>query len=308
MTPSIEKVIQHIPEWKGKEVVYVPLGGGLTNTNFRVEVDGTPFFVRIPGESTQLLAIDRENEVHNTRAAAAAGVAPRVIHHWPEQHVMVLEFLPGATLSQATMQAPGMPKRIAAVMRRLHTARRFRADFDMFRLVETYLATADENGVTIPPGYRQRLPTVARMQQAMRRRPQPIVPCHNDLLPENFLLDRDRLWLVDFEYSGNNDPSFELGNTCQELQYGDEQVVELCEAYYGAARPSLLARMKLWAIMSDVGWTLWGAIQAKISRLDFDFWSYAMGRWERGSTMMDSAAFPRWLEDVQSPAGDGGGS
>ncbi|MEX0787376.1 MAG: choline/ethanolamine kinase family protein [Anaerolineales bacterium] len=306
MTPSIEEVIQHIPEWKDKKVVQVPLGGGLTNTNFRVEVEGTPFFVRIPGESTQLLAIDRENEVHNTRAAAAAGVAPRVIHHWPEPHVMVLEFLPGATLSQATMQAPGMPVRIASVMRRLHTARRFRADFDMFRLVETYLATADENAVTIPPDYRTRLPTVARMQAAMGRHPQPSVPCHNDLLPENFLLDGDRLWLVDFEYSGNNDPSFELGNTCQELQYRDEQVEELCQAYYGTARPSLLGRMKLWAIMSDVGWTLWGAIQAKISRLDFDFWGYAMGRWERGSAMMDSAEFPRWLEDVQTSAGVGG--
>ncbi|MGH2626901.1 MAG: phosphotransferase, partial [Anaerolineales bacterium] len=245
-------------------------------------------------------AIDRANEAHNTRAAAAAGVAPRVVHHLPQHDVMVLEFLPGITMSVETMQAAGMPGRIAGAVRRLHTARRFQADFDMFRLVEFYLMTADEQGVAIPPGYRQRRPAVARLEGAIRKRPLPTVPCHNDLLPENFLDDGRHLWLIDFEYSGNNDPCFELGNTCQELQYRDDQYAELCAGYFGSARASLLARMRLWAIMSDVGWTLWGAIQARISKLDFDFLGYALGRWERACRMMDSAEFPRWLEQAAS--------
>lgn len=300
MPLSIEEVIRQIPEWRGREVHVAPLGGGLTNTNYKVEVDGTKYFVRIPGASTELLAIDRANEVHNTRAAAAAGVAPRVMHHLPQHNVMVLEFLPGATMSIDRMQGAGMPGRIAGVVRRLHTARRFQTDFDMFRLVEFYLKTAEAHGLAIPSGYRDRLPAVGRMEAAIRTRRLPEVPCHNDLLPENFLDDGRQLWVVDFEYSGNNDPCFELGNTCQELQYRDDQYAELCAGYFGYARPSLLARMRLWAIMSDVGWTLWGAIQARISKLDFDFWAYAVGRWERACGMMDSAEFPRWLQEAAS--------
>lgn len=299
MTITIEQVVEAIPEWRGRPSALHPMPGGLTNTNYRVEIGGTPFIVRIPGASTELLAIDRENEVHNARAAAEVGVAPRIVHHLPDHHVTVLEFLPGTTMSIQSMQEPGMPTRICASVRRLHAARRFHADFDMFRLVEFYLKIVDEHGVRIPDDYRAHLPTVARMEAAIRQRPLDSVPCHNDLLPENFIDDGQQLWLIDFEYSGNNDPCFELGNSCQELEYNEDQYAELCSAYFGEARPALLARMHLFAIMSDVGWTLWGAIQGKISKLDFDFWGYAVGRWERALGMINSEPFPRWLEAVQ---------
>jgi len=296
---SIEHVIQSIPEWRGRTTHVQTLSGGLTNTNYRVEVDGKPYFVRVPGASTELLAIDRENEVHNSIAAAEAGVAPRVIHHLPEQQVMVLEFIDGVTKSIASMQTPGVPAQVAASLKRLHAGRRFLRDFDMFRLVEFYLRIADQQAVRIPPGYRDRLPVVAEIEAALHSHSLPTVPCNNDLLPENFIDDGQRLILVDFEYSGNNESCFELGNTCQEARYDEARYVELCAAYFGEARPSLLGRMHLFAIMSDVGWTLWGAIQNKISNLDFDFWAYALGRWERAQAMLDSAEFPGWLRSAE---------
>jgi thiamine kinase-like enzyme len=113
--------------------------------------------------------------------------------------------------------------------------------------------------------------------------------------------DGTQLRLIDFEYSGNNDPCFELGNTCQELQYNEERIQELCTAYFGEATPTRLARMKLNMIMSDVGWTLWAAIQAKISSIDYDFWGWAVERWGRAVAKMDSPEFPGWLQDVQKP-------
>ncbi|MBI4769261.1 MAG: phosphotransferase [Chloroflexi bacterium] len=184
----------------------------------------------------------------------------------------------------------------------LHSGPRFLTDFNMFRLVEFYLGIVDQHGVAIPAGYRERLPAVQQMERALMARPLPTAPCNNDLLPENFIDDGDLLRLIDFEYSGNNDPCFELGNTCQEAQYDENRYAELCAAYFGAATPHLLARMRLYAIMSDVGWTLWGAIQQRISKLDFDFWGYALGRWERAQRMMDLADFSRWLEDVKREA------
>ncbi len=299
MTITIDEVIARIEAWRGSRIVTQPLTGGLTNLNYRVEVDGTPYFVRIPGASTELLAIDRKNEVFNTKAAAAAGVGPKVVHHLPEHHVMVLEFIPGQTMSNATLQGPGMPARIAKSLKMLHAGPRFMTDFNMFRLVEFYLRMVEEHGVRIPESYRSRLPTVTRIEEAVSARALPTVPCNNDLLAENYIDDGHLLRLIDFEYSGNNDPCFELGNTCQEIQYDQPRFEELCGAYFGQVSRAMLARMHLYALMSDVGWTLWGAIQAKVSKIVYDFWAYAIGRWERAERILSSADFPLWLEEAR---------
>ena len=302
MTISIEEVVRKIDDWKGKPVHIQPLSGGLTNTNYRVEIDKQPFFIRIPGAKTELLAIDRANEYHNTRAAAQSGVGPKVLYHIPEYNVMVLEFIQGKTMSNQSLNEPGMPGRIARSLKMLHAGPRFLTDFNMFRLTEFYLDICSQYEVRIPDGYAERMPAVRRIEAAMAVCPLPTVPSNNDLLAENYMDDGKVLRLIDFEYSGNNDPCFELGNTCQELQYDEARIAELCSAYFGTASPGKLARMKLNMIMSDVGWTLWAAIQAKISKIDFDFWGWATERWGRAVAKMDSAEFPRWLHDVQQAA------
>jgi thiamine kinase-like enzyme len=244
------------------------------------------------------LAVDRVNEIHNARGAAEAGVAPRLVHVLPEDNVMVFAFIDGRTMSNESLKAPGMPGRIAQALLRLHAGPRFRQDFDMFRLIEFYLETADRHGVRIPDDYLGYQAKVARIEQAVQRHPLRTVPCHNDLLAENYIDDGKQLWLIDFEYSGNNDPCFELGNTSQELEYDESRLSELCAAYFGQATASLLARMRLFALMSDVGWTLWGAIQAKISRLDYDFWDYATTRWTRALGILNGPDLDGWLQDA----------
>ncbi len=301
MTVSIDTVVARIPDWQGKRVEIKPLSGGLTNTNYRVDVDGVPHFVRVPGAKTDLLAIDRRNEYFNSKAAAEAGVGPRVLYHLPEYDVMVLEFILGETMSNQKLQAPGMPSRIARSIKMLHAGPRFLIDFNMFRLTEYYLRICAEYEVVIPPRYPERMPAVAEIEKALLACPLPTVPCNNDLLAENYIDDGKILRLIDFEYSGNNDPCFELGNTCQELGYDEARIQELCAAYFGEASPAMIARMKLNMIMSDVGWGLWAAIQAKISKIEYDFWGWAIERWARAEDKLDSAEFPRWLEDVCKP-------
>ena len=298
MPPTIEQVIATIPAWTGRIVTAERIPAGLTNTNYRVEVDGVPHFVRIPGAGTDLLAVDRGNELHNTQAAAEAGVAPRVLHTVPAWDVFVLEWLPARTMSNMTLGAPGMPARIADMLRRLHDGPRFRDDFDMFRVAERYLAVVEDSRISIPDGYREHLAELPRIEAALAAHPLATVPCHNDLLAENYLDDGARLWLVDWEYSGTNDPTFELGNTAQELGYDEGQVRELCAAYFGEASPALLARMHLQMVMSDVGWTLWAAIQARISTIDYDFTDWAEERWARATAKLDGPDFERWLHAV----------
>jgi thiamine kinase-like enzyme len=295
----VEEVVSKIEDWKGKRISIEPLSGGLTNSNFRVVVDETPYFIRVPGESTELLAIDRKNEYYNSKAAAEAGVAPPVLYHLPEYDSMVLQFIHGKTMSKDSLNEPGMPTRMAHAIKELHAGPRFYSDFNMFRLTEYYLRLCEERNIKIPEGYLERMPVVARIEEAMSFRPLPTVPCNNDLLAENYIDDGKQLWLIDYEYSGNNDPCFELGNTCQEMEFDDAQIHEVCTAYFGRETANKIARMKLNMIMSDVGWGLWAAIQAENSTIDFDFWGWAVDRWSRAVQKMDSEDFPRWLKDVQ---------
>ena len=168
----------------------------------------------------------------------------------------------------------------------------------MFRLTAFYLRVCDEHRVTIPDGFRATIARVAEIEHVFGANPIQTVPCHNDLLAENYIDDGDRLWIVDFEYSGNNDPCFELGDTAQECGFDQDQRAALCEAYFGEASPALLARMNLQAVMADVGWTLWAAIQAKISTIEYDFWGWAVERWDRARTAFGSEDFGRMLDDV----------
>lgn len=298
MPIAIEEALREIEAWQGQEVKISPMSGGLTNTNYLVEVQGVPYFVRVPGESTELLAVDRDNEYFNTKAAAEAGIGPKVIFHLPDYNIMVLEFIEGETMSNEKLQAPEMPMRIAESLKMLHKGPRFMTDFNMFRLTEYYLEICEQQDVTIPEGYPDRIPTVDQIEKAMLINPLPTVPCNNDLLAENYIDDGQLLRLIDYEYSGNNDPTFELGNTCQELGYDEDRIQELCTAYFGKFSPSMLARMKLNMIMSDVGWALWAAIQEKISTIEYDFWGWAIERWGRATEKMDSEEFPIWLEEV----------
>jgi thiamine kinase-like enzyme len=298
VTVLVDEAVGRISLWQGQEVKVSQLSGGLTNENYLVEADGRRYVMRMPGQSTELLSIDRVNEVYNTKAAASTGIGPQVLEHIPDLDVLVLEFIQGPTMSAATLKSREMAERMAASFHRLHDSPRFLKDFNMFRLIEEYLRIVDEHRVTIPAGYRDQLPVVAKIEQALRIGALPAVPCHNDLLCENFIDDGASLRIVDYELSGNNDPCFDLGNTAQEAEFDQELRAALCAAYFGRDDGRQLARMNLFALMSDVGWTLWGAIQAKISAVDFDFNGYYNTRWERAVEVLESDRLEGWLRQA----------
>jgi thiamine kinase-like enzyme len=295
---SIDDVIAGIPEWQGRDVRARSLAGGLTNTNYRVDVDGTSYVVRIPGQSTELLSVNRTHEYHNTLAAAQAGVGARIVHYLPDIPVMVLEFIPGPTMSSALLREPAQIARIAQSVRLLHAGQPFVNTFDMFRTTEFYLDIVGRHAMRIPDGYMEYVPIARRIEAALRARPLSLVPCNNDLLAENFIDDGTLLRLVDYEYSGNNDPCFELGNICNENDFAPDQFELLCAAYFGQASRAMIARMWLYYCMSNIGWVLWGSIQNSISTIDFDFWEWTLVKWRKAQAKVESPEFGQWLEDV----------
>ena len=278
-----------------------PLTGGLTNRNLAVDTPTGRYVVRVSDNRSSVLGIDRDNEYRNSLAAAEAGVGAPVVGYLPGEGILVVGFLDGRTYTEADLADVGNLHRVASAVRQLHVGPRFGNDFNMFEIQRRYLDAAHKHGYRIPRDYEQFMTQVEHIRAAMAVREEPSVPCNNDLLAANFIDDGDRIWLIDYEYSGNNDPCFELGNIWSESVLADELLDELVTAYYGRPRVSRIARARLWALMGQYGWTLWGSIQASVSEIDFDFWSWGMERYERAEAALADHSFARLLEDVALP-------
>jgi len=222
-----------------------------------------------------------------------------VIAYLPEKGVLVLEFIEGQTQTSEDLRRGDKLDWVAAACRRLHGARRFRDDFNMFQIQPRYLRLVQERDFRLPEGYLEFAPHVRRIEEAMAVRDEGTVPCNNDLLAENFIDVGDGFRLIDYEYSGNNDACFELGNVWSESNLSLEQLDELVFHYYGRPLANKVARARLWGLMSKYGWTLWASIQDGVSDIDFDFWGWGMEKYERAVAEFEGPDFERLLEDVR---------
>jgi thiamine kinase-like enzyme len=296
---TIDDVIAGVAAWRDATVTVEPIDGGLTNTNYRLTVNGERYCVRIPGRDSSLLAVDRAVEYRNTLAAAASGAGALVVHAVGDTPVMVLEWIDGVVQSAESLRRDTAIPLIAAAVRQLHAGPAFVNDFNMFRIYERYLAIVNQRGFAIPEGYERYIPAVQRIEQAMSVRGHTPAPCNNDLLAANYIDVGGRFRIIDYEYSGMNDPCFELGNTWAESQLSDDQLVALCDAYFGEPLRNRVARAWLWHVMSNYGWTLWAAIQQAVSDIDFDFWEWGIdGKYARAVAAFEAPAFSRMLDDV----------
>ena len=298
--PDLDRQLERFPELAGRPRHLEELPGGLTNRNVKVTTPDGVYVARCSGPGTGLLGIDRDNEYINSKAAEQAGVGAPVIGYRPDLGILLVGFVQGATLTNADMQSPAVLARVAAGCRTLHAGPRFRDRFDMFELQTAYLNVISDNGFRLPKGYHEYASDFRAVSQVLRSTDQTSVPCNNDLLAANFIDDGQRVWLIDYEYSGNNDPCFELGNIWAECGLSAEQLDELVTAYYGRALRHKAARAHLQGIVGKYGWTLWGCIQSASSAIDFDFWSWAMERYESAVAEFRSPRFHRLLDEAQA--------
>ena len=292
-------LLERVNALRGRWRLVEPLPGGLTNKNYKVTTPEGVYVVRHSTPSpANGLGVDRRAEYENSVRAAAAGVGAPVVEFVPEEGLLVVGFLEGETVSDEHLQRPGMLPRVAEACRRLHAAEPFVNRFDMFELQPDYLARVLRGGFRLPAGYHDHAEAVGRVRAALAAQPVALVPCNNDLLAANFIDDGRTVSIIDYEYSGNNDPYFELGNLWSECHLLSDQLQELVEAYDGRPSRSHLARARLWALMSQYGWTLWASIQDSTSTIDFDFWSWGMEKYERAEATFGHRDLERLLADV----------
>jgi thiamine kinase-like enzyme len=293
---TIEQVIHRIPGWTGARSVDVrPLGGGITNLNYRVQVDGESFAVRIPGPETKLLGIDRRREYECTRVAGRTGVGPEVVHFLEAEGVLVTRFIEGRPLTVRDLSEPAAIRRVADSLRRVHAGPSFPWMFSPFRMVEQYREAAQARGAALPPDLPSLLTQTAWIEKAVRGAARPSRPCHNDLWVPN-LIDDDRcVRIVDWELAGMGDIFFDLGNFAGSHDFSDEQDRVLLEAYCGCVAAGDVARLKLMKLVGEIRDALWAVVQSTASAIPFDFLGYAEERFARFRSGTADGGFPRWL-------------
>ena len=284
----LREIVERV--WPGRAAAIEVLGGGITNRNFKIDVAGGEYVLRIGGHDTELLGIDRDAEHAANRLAAELGIAPEVITFVEPEGYLVTRFVRGAPVSAERMRDREMIHNVVRTLRRFHNSGSIAARFDPFRVVEAYRSTATAHGIAVPKAYDRGKP-IADMIERLRP-PHPTVFCHNDLLNANFIADENgRIWIVDWEYAGMGDRFFDLANFS--VNHGlDEEDDALMLASYGVEDERSLVQMRF---MSDFREAMWGVVQQAISDIEFDFEAYATDHFERMEETADSDRFRRAL-------------
>lgn len=254
-----------------------PLSGGITNRNYRARLGGRDCVIRLPGEDTQLLGIDRESERLAAERAAALGIGPALLY--ADTDCAVTAFVPGFAVDPQRLRADPAP--LGRALRAFHDSGLvLPSRFWVPDLLRVYAAVVRRRGGRLPAAYGRAVALVDRIAQAL-----PLddpVPCHDDLLPGNVIDLDGRLLLVDWEYAGLGHRYFDLGNLAVNNGFDETAEARLLEAYLGQpAALGQLAALRLFRLASDAREAAWGVVQAQISEIDFDFTAYADEHFER---------------------------
>ncbi|GIH13656.1 phosphotransferase [Rugosimonospora africana] len=311
---TVDDALAGVPLLAGRPVRWSRMPGGLSHRVYRVDAvddDGVreSYVLRIlePAVSEAGLGIPPGQELDNTRLAAESGVGARVLAVLPELPALLLEYLPGRTLGPGDVAGAIGP--IASACRRLHAGPAFGNDFDIGRKRAELLGICERHGLAVPAGYRAASSTVDEVIRALAAWPPPSVPCHNDLLAENFIADGPDgaggpptgVRIVDYQLSGNNDPTFDLGDIAAEADFEPDQCAALTAVYFGPDRTeALVARVRLNLLLSNATWTLWFSVHHGLLRSSpaFDYQSEAEDKWRQASRDLNAPGLGALIDAV----------
>ncbi len=269
----------------------VPLGGGITNRNYRIRLGSRDYFVRMPGKDTALLGISREAERRASQTAGELGIGPALVA--ADEDALVTAFVETVPLDPERLRREAEP--VGRALRAFHdSGLSLPVRFWVPDLLDDYARIIGERGPSLPVAYAEARGLAGRIAAAL-----PLehpAPCHCDLLPGNLLQAGDRVLLVDWEYAGMGHRYFDLGNVAVNNEFDEPAEARLLTGYHGESPgPGRRAAVRLMRIMSDAREAAWGVIQGAISELDFDFAAYAEAHFQR---LRVAAADPRladWL-------------
>ncbi len=299
MPLTLEQALARVPGWTGaKQLATTPLGGGITNQNYRVDVDGESFVLRICGADTELLGTDREAEYLANRAAGELGIAPEVFYRIQPENYLVTRFIAGRPVPPDEIQQPENICRITDALKQFHALPLvLPANFSALAAIEHLSEAARRCKVEFPRNFDELLARAREVDALFRAAPLPICPCHDDLLNANFL-QTDRIYILDWEYAGMGDVTFDLANFASHHRLDDRRSHHLLECYWGQSTPKRFARLQLMRPLSEMREAAWGLVQIGLSQLDFDFRAYADLWFERATESFNAPRRGDWIKEM----------
>ena len=299
MDTNIDQVFSILNNIKGYEKISrensnLKRLGGMTNIVHLVETDSNNLIVRIPGKGTEDY-INRTFEYNNAMAAWRAGISAEIIWADVEKGIMVSKSINGIeTMTPKFFSSrKGSPARAGLALAKLHNSgETFDFRFDLFNMIDDYLNILSSKNAELPDGYHDIVKAAKPVKEALIANPMQLAPCHCDPLCENFLDDGNKMWIVDWEYSGMNDPLWDLGDLSVEAGMDESQESEMLIAYFGKdPTAAQKGRVIIYKAMCDLLWTLWGLIQHADKNPAEDFWAYSIERFERCKKLMQNSDF-----------------
>ena len=301
MDEGVAEAIRAVPAWDGHEPTVTPITAGITNRNYRVDIAGGSFVLRLAGKDTGLLGIDREAERAAGEAAAAAGVGPEIFAYIPPHAALVTRFVGGDHVSEEDLRTEPVLAAVVRSVKAIHGCAPIPSTFPVFRIVDDYAELARVRGIRVPEAYDDAHAFAGWIEGAFAHTPMPPTTCHNDLLNANFLLEGDHCWIVDYEYAGMGDPFFDLGNLSINNNLDQPAQELLLRLYFGEVHDVHRGRLALMRIVSDFREAMWGVVQQVLSTLDFDYVDYADRHFARLLAAAQDDRFGGWLDAAKAP-------
>lgn len=264
------------------DITKMTYAGGMTNTNYSTIINGTEYFVRIPGKGTEKM-INRTTEKPNALAASQLKINVPTRYMNAETGIKITETVPGAvTLSAKTLKFEDNLIKIADILHQVHTSdMHFKNHFSFVDEWHKYEQAVSDLNASFYPGYQEvRKNVFAANKLLIDHLGIFDAPCHNDLVPENFIKDEaGKIYLIDWEYSGLNDPSWDLGALCNESNFSKEQINYFLAQYYGRKpQKNELTKVKIYMAFQDVLWSTWTIVKEASG---VDFGNYGITRFNR---------------------------
>ncbi|MBS1165046.1 MAG: Choline/ethanolamine kinase [Proteobacteria bacterium] len=298
---AVEVAIAEIPAWRGRNIAYRPVSGGISNTNWRIDVEGETgsFFLKMPGRGTEMF-IDRKAAQAASRQAEAIGLGPRTYDYLAHRDIEIAEFIADRRPStHRDFSDPALRAQAVGAYKRFHAAPLLPLTKTIFDMIDEHKRQVMELGGFLPPDHVW-LDTQYRFaRQALEASGLDLVPCFNDPMPGNFLIGNDgSIKLIDFEYASNNDRLYDLAIWSGEMFFPEDVDREIIEAYCGRYDRAAHARLIVHKALADLKWSTWAMVQNRISTLDFDFYKYGIWKYMRARSIISDPRWPTFLKEL----------
>ena len=295
---TLEAILARVDPWRGQGLRYAPVHGGISNVNWRVWVGdgGRSYFLKVPGQGTEMF-IDRAAALDASRTAAALGVGPAVHDFMAHEGIEIADFIADRrACTHADFQDDALCRSALDAYRRLHGAARLGLTKTVFDMIDEHLEQVRALGGWLPTDIAALLARTGEARGALEASGLDLVPCFNDPMAGNFLVDASGdIMLIDYEYASNNDRCYDLGIWFGEMFFEEPKELALIEHYFGRVDPAIVARVMLHKALADMKWSLWSMVQQRVSTIPFDFFKYGAWKLMRMRSVVEDPRWPTWL-------------